>query len=303
MTRLSIIGATGMVGRHILQAAAARGYQGVAVSRTPASDLPDGWAAVHLDLAEVTETNALDTALDGTEAVILSAAAVPVPGSPVAPATVYDVNVRAAHFVACWAQRAGVPLIALSGATVYAGAETGIDISEDAEKTVHPPSGLYGFSKLLSEQVLSHGMEDGPLCLLRPTSVYGAGMAPDKLIASLLRRAAADEVIELTPPFDDRVDLVHGADVADAVLDALAAGARGAFNVTGASRPSLMELAEACIHVAGGGRIVRTSHAGGAGPERVRFALDGTKAHTTFGYRAKVDLVEGLRRMSAGVCI
>jgi UDP-glucose 4-epimerase len=302
VNRLAVIGATGMVGRHILCAAAARGYRGVAVSRTPPTDLPEGWTGVTLDLAAVTDAEALTPALEGAQAVILAAAAVPKPGTPMPPDSVFDVNVRGAYFVGSWAARAEAPLAALSGATVYADVETAAAITEDAKTTVHPPSGLYGFSKLLSEQVLRHAMPNGPLCLLRPTSVYGWGMAPEKLIASLLRRAKADETIELTPPFDDRVDLVHGADVADAVFNALEAGARGAFNVPGHSRPTVTELAEACIAVAGSGRIVSAK-----GPEvrkagRVRFALDGTKARASFGYQAKVDLVDGLRRMFAGTC-
>ena len=76
---------------------------------------------------------------------------------------------------------------------------------------------FYGFSKLLAEDVLmrlhQHILK---LCMLRPTSIYGHGIGEDKMVPRFLATATRNEVIELSHPVEDRVDIVHAADVADA---------------------------------------------------------------------------------------
>ncbi len=74
--RLTVIGATGMVGRRVTAEALARRHQVVAVSRTPAIDLPGGVATRAVDAHD---REALGAALRGTEAVVLSAR--PAPGA------------------------------------------------------------------------------------------------------------------------------------------------------------------------------------------------------------------------------
>src|SRR5205085_5928207 len=100
--------------------------------------------------------------------------------------------------------------------------------------TTRPVSGLYGLSKLLAEQLLDSLVGQGlKLCVLRPSSIYGAGMPETRMVASMLARARRNEEIRLTPPVQDRINLVHASDVAAAAVAALKAEAWEIFNVAG----------------------------------------------------------------------
>lgn len=68
--RLTVIGATGMVGRRVTAEALARHHQVVAVSRTRALGLPDGVASIAIDAGD---REALSVAVRDTDAVVLSA--------------------------------------------------------------------------------------------------------------------------------------------------------------------------------------------------------------------------------------
>jgi len=204
--------------------------------------------------------------------------------------------VRACLCLARWALARGIPVVYLSGAIVYAEAEGPGPLNEEAAKITRTPGEFYAFSKLLAEQVFDNAAGSGLRAVnLRASSIYGAGMTPDKMITSFLKRADAGETIRLTPPTGDRINLIHAADIAAAIGGALDCDAWGTFNIAAATSVSIREIAEACTATVENGRIEIAEGVAGR-PPIDRFSLDCSAARRTFGFESKVPLSQGLAR-------
>lgn len=284
---IALTGPNGMTGRHVRSLMERRGIHCIAVDRA-------AW-----DLREWREPEALDRIFAGAQAVVHVGALVPAPGSTPPAKDLFDANVRACLCLGEWARARDLPVVYISGATAYAD-PTRARIVESDETTARTTGGFYGCSKYLGEMVLDNLRGEGlRLCVLRPSSIYGTGMHPAKMIANFLHRAASGETITLTPPVEDRVNLVHAADVAAAALAALDREAWDTFNVAGEAPVSMREIAEASVAVAGKGRVAIAAEAASRKPT-LRFDLNCDKAATVIGYRPGVTLREGLARMLAG---
>jgi len=96
----------------------------------------------------------------------------------------------------------------------------------------------------------------------------------------------------------DRINLLHAADLADAIVAALLAEVRGVFNVGGPSAVSIAEIAAACIEIAESGNVILPADDVLKGT--LKYDLDYGKATAAFGYVPRVCLREGLRRSMLG---
>ena len=277
----------GMTGRHIRSLMERRGIRCIAVDRA-------AW-----DLREWREPEALDRICEGAQAIVHAGALVPAPGEAPPAKDLFDANVRACLCLGQWARMRNLPVVYISGATAYANPSRPRIVESD-EMTVRTTGGLYGCSKHLGEMVLDHlGGEGLRLSVLRASSIYGTGMHPAKMISSFLQRAARGETIALAPPVEDRVNLAHAADVAAAALAAIEREGWDTLNVGGETAISVLEIAEACVAVAGKGKVEISAVPADREPI-VRFDLNCDKAARAIGYRPSVTLRDGLRRMLAG---
>ena len=93
------------------------------------------------------------------------------------------------------------------------------------------------------------------VAILRPSSIYGLGLPANKILCRFLKSANEDGVIYLSTPVDDKVDFIHAAEVANAIVAVLNKKAWGVFNIASGHPISFQELAEACVDVAGAGSI------------------------------------------------
>lgn len=292
LNRVLLTGATGLVGRHVLARLRREGIACLASSRAvPSGTGPDvQWRA--WDLCHWRSPDDLDRLFPEVEAVLHVGALVPA-GPDTAADRLMDANVRATLALGQWAAARRLPLLFLSGAAVYG------DVTAPARESdpvaALPVGGLYGLTKALAEGVLiqlaaASGLR---LAVLRASSIYGWGLGPAKLVSALLAKAQAGEAIELHPPADDRVNLVHAADVAWAMVAAATRGATGIFNIGGPAQVSMLELAQACVQAAGAGSVTVSEQEAGRGPHN-RFPLDLSKAQSQLGYGPGIDLVTGL---------
>ncbi|MHA1567590.1 MAG: NAD-dependent epimerase/dehydratase family protein, partial [Alphaproteobacteria bacterium] len=129
------------------------------------------------------------------------------------------------------------------------------------------------------------------LCILRLSSIYGAGLATEKMISKFLQLAASGEEIALSPPTGDRINLVHAADVARAILAGLDRQAWGCFNIAAPSPHSIWDIAQACVAVTGNGSVIGPKADGGA---TSRYDLDCSAAREHMDFEAAIDLSRGL---------
>lgn len=287
-----------MVGRHLAAALTTAGSDVSVLSR----QLPDpsikarGW--YEWDIAEAPDFEKTGLADVGIDAVIHAAAMVP-GAEPVSPLTLFEANVGATARIGCWAADRRLPVVFLSGAVVYEDS-LGDGIVETAPVAPAGFGGYYRTTKLLAEEAL-RGLEPlkNNLIVLRPTSIYGAGLGAGKMICRFARTAVDGGTIEISPPWEDVVNLVHAADVAAAAIAALEADAAGIFNIGGALH-TVSDIADACVAAAGNGRVQKAGCETPSGAPATRFGVDSTKARDAFGYRQRISLQTGIKMMMAG---
>jgi UDP-glucose 4-epimerase len=292
LNRIGLTGATGMLGRHMRAALENEGAQVVAVGRGSAADAKAGtW-----NLANWMATDQFDAMFPGVQAVVHAGAMVQTAGH-VDEGLMFDTNVRACANLAQWAISRDVPVVHISSATVYE------DIASDGLHENAPTGwsglgGFYGLSKLLAEDVLSrlcrHGLK---LAIVRPSSLYGFGLPATKMVSRFLASASAGATIELVPPVNDRIDFVHAADVALAIVAILKTETWETFNIGSGCPVSVRELADACVSVAGRGNISVDGIQRSEQDPVTRFGLDIGRAKRRLDWRPQLDIRQGLDMM------
>lgn len=176
---IAVTGATGFIGRHLLQALPAQGFRVRALLRRPAELPAEATGAV---IGDIARPQNMAAALEGVDAIVHSAALTP--GLTGRPADDYRaMNTEATVALARAAQRAGVKrFVFLSSIRAQAGPSAAQILTE---ASMAAPESAYGESKLAAEQGLA--TLDIDWIALRPVLVYAPGMRGN--MAELLRLA------------------------------------------------------------------------------------------------------------------
>ena len=291
---VAVTGATGMLGRHVTAALREYGFRVVPISRRRECTNAFIW-----DLAQWKSQQELDELLDGIDAIVHAGAAVPRAGITPCDRDIFDVNVRSCVNLAEWARKREKPMIYVSGAIVYKNPNS-ISILETAPLGQSGFGGLYGMTKLLAEDVLRREEQNGmKLAVVRPSSIYGSGLSSGKMLKNFLETAAKGDAIELDPPVDDRIDFIHAADVASAIVRILQTGSWDTFNLGSGSPSSIIELAEICVLVAGRGEVKVKSPPGSVSKMvgDTRFGMNCAHARRRLGWEPQVRMSDGIRAL------
>ena len=191
-------------------------------------------------------------------------------------------------------------LVAASSASVYGMAEE----FPTPERHHHANNDtFYGAAKSFNEGMARsfRAMSGLDYVMLRYFNVYGPRMDVHGLYTEVLVRWM-ERIMDGRPPliFGDglqTMDFVHTADVARAnVLAAASSITEGVYNVASGTETSLLEMAQALLRVMGSG--LEVEH----GPARqvngvVRRLADTSAAARDLGFKAEVELEEGLRQL------
>ena len=291
LKKIGLTGSTGMLGRHLHATLKNAGAEVICVS----SSATQGNLSV-LDLNEWLAEEELDALFDGVQAVVHAGASVQTNGL-IDEGRMFNVNVRACANLGQWALSRGLPVVHISSAVVYADISSD-NLDEDAPLGWSGLGGFYGLSKLLAEDVFKRLIMKGlKLAVVRPSSLYGYGLPADKMVSSFLSTAKDGGVIKLTSPIDDRVDFIHAADVALAVLAILQQEKWDTFNIASGCALTIKELAEACVLATGRGSVSMTEgHLSDRKPN-TRFALNVDRAKLKLGWKPQFDITRGLTMM------
>jgi UDP-glucose 4-epimerase len=292
LNKIGLTGATGMLGRHLRAALEHDGATVVEISRSP----EEGSACFKWDLVNWLTNDELDALFSGVQAVIHAGAVVP-SRSDISRDKLFDANVRACANLSDWALAKNVPVVFISGAIVYEDV-TAIDVKEESQLGWNELGGYYGFSKLLGEDVFTRFQRRGlKRAVVRPTSIYGHGLPATKLISRFLAIAEVGGVIALNPPYGDRVDFIHAADVSQAVLTIIKLERWEIFNLSSGRPTSVLELAEECTALTQHGTVATSQHLFDASPPTTRFALNTDKAKRSLNWCPSINIKEGIKMM------
>ncbi len=289
--KIGLTGPNGMIGQHMKALFDRENINCVCVGR-------DEW-----DLTNWISYNELDSIFSNVDAVFHFGAALPISNNDFATniqtQQISDANVRSCLNLSEWANLREIPLVFLSGSTVYKDTNA-ISIKENDPKVINGFGGFYGYSKLLAEEVICHYADAGLMAIiLRPSSVYGVGLGKDKLLQKYLSKAMNNELIDIQQP-DNRINLIHAYDVVQAALSAFKNESWGIFNIAAANAETIEHIATTCIKLVGTSSTASVSNDSEKYQAFTRFDLDCTKANQIFKYKPQVNLIKGLEMMKNG---
>jgi len=257
---------------------------------------------VHFTRGDVRDVPRLWTLLRDVECVYHLAARVFVPESVLYPREYNDVNVGGTVSVMEAMRDAGVKRVVLASSGAIYGNQAHQPVHEDLEPDPNSP---YAVSKLAAEYYVRTigrlwGIET---VILRVFNAYGAGQfAPvyrAPVIPALMKQALVGGSLVIFGEGGQTRDFVHVDDVVDAMLVAATAENvdRAILNVGSGQETSINDMARLIGTVTGKSvRLLYSQVESGGVP---RLVADLTLAQEKLGFRPRVPLEEGLRRLLA----
>jgi nucleoside-diphosphate-sugar epimerase len=270
-----VTGASGFVGRHLVERLSSLGHRVHALSQSNGFDvrtgeLPDGPVDHVFHLAA--RTGVAEAWQD--------------------PSGFFEVNALGTFRVLDQCRRRGYPACYLS--SFLYGGDTGAGAKEtDAIKPDNP----YAFSKFIGEQICdffgSHFRSN--VVVLRPANIYGPGQGSNFLIPHVIAQLVDEHASEiLVQDLAPRRDYIHVDDVVDGMLQSMKAPAGSIFNLGSGSAYSVEEIIRCACRLAG----VQKPYRAIGKPRQHEIAnsrMDATAARRTLGWEPKVSLERGLQ--------
>ncbi|MGH3064801.1 MAG: NAD-dependent epimerase/dehydratase family protein [Gaiellaceae bacterium] len=291
--RAVVTGGAGFIGSHVVDALLARGDEVAVVDALVTGKRENLTGAAELHVRDVREP--LDDVFDSVqpEAVFHLAAQADVRVSVERPVDDAEVNVLGTIRVLEVARRHGAQVIfASTGGAIYGECET-----PAAETAPREPLSPYGTAKLAAEEYIRayNRLYKTRHVALRYGNVYGPRQDPHGeagVVAIFLGALSRDEQAYIFGDGLQARDYVYVGDVAHATTAALGQNG-GVFNVGTGRATSVVDLYELCTRVAGSD--ARAEHAKARLGELQRSVLDPELAASELGFRAMVDLEDGLQ--------
>ncbi len=290
MRRLLVIGADGLIGRAVVQAALADGVNVVAADRHTRGAVD--WPTRVVDVTDELEVMALlrDTKPDAV--VLLAAHGIGdqglAAGAATDPGRAADINVRGAALVTAACGEAACGTVVLASSTTVYGPASSYSATRVTEDVPLRASSVYGATKVGAEAVVfAVGRRYGlHASAIRLPLVYGPGRWYGGTQEELVNfaHAVAHENPTRVSAWTRQADWIYADDAARSICAAAAANIEGPLNVAGHTS-SLYELA-GCIatHATAPAEI---EPADTAGPDLP--LIDVSRARGTLGFTARYD--------------
>ncbi|MBM4230455.1 MAG: NAD(P)-dependent oxidoreductase [Gammaproteobacteria bacterium] len=284
--RIVLLGATGFIARSVLRRLQKAGLTVLPLSRR------------NLDLTADHAGDLLSGMLSPNDVLVFIAANVPVKTDQMLLENVkMAVAVCKAISVVPTAQ-----VVYVSSDAVYADSKEPI-----TELSAAAPGSLHGVMHLTRELMLRHAAGDVPLCILRPTLVFGNddphnGYGPNRF----LRQAAARQAITLFGNGEERRDHVWVEDVAEIISRCVENRCAGLLNVATGQVVSFRDIAENVESVFDTGTRLITVPRRGAMPHNGYRAFDiGSmrKSFPNFSFRSLNDYINDYKKATQSTSV
>ncbi len=245
--RILVTGASGFIGRHVVARLGAAGHR---ITAADLNDFPD--RSVRAVTGDLCDPQVRERAVtEGTDAIVHLAARTSVLGSIEQPLRVYETNVEMTAGLLELARTRGVGAFVLASTNAVVGDVGAGTITEDLPLAPLTP---YGATKAAAEMLLygysgAYGLRTP---VVRLTNVYGPGMVhKDSFVPRLLRAACSGGGVEIYGDGEQRRDLVHVADAAQAIALAVLDWPTGPVIVGGNRSYTVNEIAGVARDVTG----------------------------------------------------
>lgn len=228
-----VLGGGGFIGTNLCRTLAARGARVRAFGRS--RSFPEALDGVEWASGSFSDRDAVAGAVAGCGVVFhLIGGNTPASANLDPAADLAMSGINTIHLLdACRAEGVRRIVFVSSGGTVY-GPQTELPIPESAPTD---PISAYGISKLVTEKYLGlyrhlHGLEHCTLRVANPFGPYQTAARQQGVIAAMVRKALAGEVLEIWGTGEVVRDFIHVSDVVEALIAAAGyAGPHTVFNV------------------------------------------------------------------------
>ncbi len=298
--KILVTGGAGFIGHHVALHLLSKGFDVVVLDSferaSPLATRRLKETSITVVKGDVREASLLSSVLrNNVDVVVHCAAYIDVSESFEKPVEYVDNNVAGTVAIAHSCHKYGAKLIHLSSAAVY-GNPIQLPIPEE-----HPlnPISPYGLSKVLSEKVVEfYGKLGLKYTILRPFNVYGPGQTPSYagVIVKFIER-----VKKKLPPIiygdgEQTRDFIHVQDLAEFIELIIEKNVwNKTFNVGTGKPTKIIDLAKTVMKIAGveGEPVFAPPRPG----DIKHSYADISKAKKTLGFKPKISLKEGLRKL------
>lgn len=245
MSTILVTGGAGYFGSILTEQALARG------DRVRVLDLnaPAERAGVEVVVGDVRDLDAVRAACDGVDVVLNNVAQVPLAKDR---ELFWSVNVGGTANVLVAARDAGVQKVVHTSSSAIFGIP---DANPVTEATKPKPLEAYGRAKAEAEALCRDATATGlDVSIVRPRTILGHGRLG--IMAVLFELVDAGAPVFVMGSGDNRYQLVHSDDLADAILRAAARPGPETYNIGATDFGTMRETLEAlCEHAATGSRV------------------------------------------------
>jgi len=298
--RILITGGAGFIGTALANKLVQLGHHVRVIDDLSAGDSIRLDPRVVFTRGDVRDVPRLWTLLQGVDCVYHLAAKVSVPESVLYPKEYNEVNVGGTVSLMVAIRDVGVKRVILASSGAVYGEQKEQPVREEQRPNPQSP---YAVSKLASEYYVNtlgalYGIET---VILRIFNAYGPGqflpVSHPPVIPQFMKRAVEGGSLVIFGDGNQTRDFVYIDDVVDALIAAATARNvnRAVINVGSGEETSIKQLAHKVAEVTG--RQVQVIHNEAESGGVSRLVADLTRAAKLLGYKPKVKLKEGLRRL------
>jgi len=229
LKKILLTGATGLLGRHVLQMLIKYNYNVIATSRKKIDVRKKNVIWKKLDLSKKFNYRFLDEYFGPLKSIIHVGAHVPGNSKKKNNSYIKNCNIKATEKLTKWATKRKIHFIYISGAIVYKNQKK---INSENSKKLNFSKNAYCNSKIICEKkILSYKNKGLNLTIFRPSSIYGWGLNSSKVISKILNFSKKNKTIKIYNVEETFVNLIHAHDVSRAIIIALKKRILGIYNL------------------------------------------------------------------------
>tara|TARA_Y100001970_G_C14103937_1_gene787024 strand:+ start:42 stop:959 length:918 start_codon:yes stop_codon:yes gene_type:complete len=226
---IGVTGGSGLLGRHVIYFFLKKNYKILTLSRKNPRIKHKNLDWIKIDLSNKLSYQKLDKIFKKLKCLIHIAAFVPDGKNSRKKRDINKINIHSSVNLAKWSKINNKHFIYISGAVIYSNQNKK---NSEKSKLKNKSNNSYINSKILSEKAIFKLKDKNfKLTILRPTSIYGYGMKPNKIVSLLIDKIKKNQDVQIFNYLNTRVNFIHAADIATGIFKSFNYKSYGIFNL------------------------------------------------------------------------